>query len=99
VHVITRAEYRSNDSGYVDPKRHVHIWTIQLPTTSDELVNPVQLTTGNFDEVEVVWGRDSSRIYFLTNRVDEPYYELPSTDIYSVPSAGGNSEKLATVPM
>jgi len=99
VHVITRAEYRSNDSGYLDPKRHVHIWTLQLPTTSDELVDPVQLTTGNFDEVEVVWGRDSSRIYFLTNRVDEPYYELPSTDIYSVPSAGGNSEKLATVPM
>jgi dipeptidyl aminopeptidase/acylaminoacyl peptidase len=99
VHVISRAEYRSNDSGYLDPKRHVHIWTLQLPTTSDELVNPVQLTTGNFDEVEVVWGRDSSRIYFLTNRVDEPYYELPTTDIYSVPSAGGNSEKLATVPM
>jgi dipeptidyl aminopeptidase/acylaminoacyl peptidase len=99
VHVISRAEYRSNDSGYLDPKRHVHIWTLQLPTTSDELVNPVQLTTGNFDEVEVVWGRDSSRIYFLTNRVDEPYYELPATDIYSVPSAGGNSEKLATVPM
>ena len=95
VHVITRAEYRSNDSGYLDPKRHVHIWTLQLPTTSDELVNPVQLTTGNFDEVEVVWGRDGSRIYFLTNRVDEPYYELPSTDIYSAPSAGGNSEKLA----
>jgi dipeptidyl aminopeptidase/acylaminoacyl peptidase len=99
VHVISRAEYRSNDSGYLDAKRHVHIWTLQLPTTSDELVNPVQLTTGNFDEVEVVWGRDSSRIYFLTNRVDEPYYELPATDIYSVPSAGGNSEKLATVPM
>lgn len=99
VHVITRAEYRSNDSGYLDPKRHVHIWTLQLPTTSDELINPVQLTTGNFDEVDVVWGRDSSRIYFLTNRVDEPYHELPSTDIYSAPFAGGNSEKLATVPM
>src|SRR5215469_1830222 len=99
VHVISRAEYRSNDQGYLDPKRHAHIWMLQAPTTSDELISPVQLTSGNFDEREVVWSRDGTRIYFLTNRVDEPYYELPSTDIYSVASAGGSTEKLATVPM
>ena len=99
VHVISRAEYRSNDQGYLDPKRHVHIWMLQAPTTSDELISPVQLTSGNFDEREVVWSRDGTRIYFLTDRVEEPYYELPSTDIYSVASAGGSTEKLATVPM
>ena len=99
VHVISRAEYRSNEQGYLDPKRHVHIWMLQVPTTSDELISPVQLTSGNFDEREVVWSRDGTRIYFLTDRVDEPYYELPSTDIYSVASAGGSTEKLATVPM
>ena len=99
VHVISRAEYRSNDQGYLDPKRHVHIWMLQVPTTSDELISPVQLTSGNFNEREVVWSRDGTRIYFLTDRVDEPYYELPSTDIYSVASAGGSTEKLATVPM
>ena len=99
VHVISRAEYRSNDQGYLDPKRHAHIWMLQAPTTSDELISPVQLTSGNFDEREVVWSRDGTRIYFLTDRVDEPYYEVPSTDIYSVPSAGGSTEKLATVPM
>jgi len=84
VHVISRAEYRSNDQGYLDPKRHVHIWMLQAPTTSDELISPVQLTSGNFDEREVVWSRDGTRIYFLTDRVDEPYFEVPSTDIYSV---------------
>src|SRR5437667_667924 len=31
--------------------------------------------------------------------IDEPYYELPTTDMYSVPSAGGDLQKLATVPM
>jgi dipeptidyl aminopeptidase/acylaminoacyl peptidase len=99
VHVISRAEYRSNEQGYLDPKRHVHIWMLPVPTTSDELISPVQLTSGNFDEREVVWSRDGTRIYFLTDRVEEPYYELPSTDIYSVASAGGSTEKLATVPM
>jgi dipeptidyl aminopeptidase/acylaminoacyl peptidase len=99
VHVISRAVYRSNDEGYLDPKRHEHIWVLDVPTTSDELTKPVQLTSGDFDEGEAVWSHDNSRIYFLTQRIDEPYYEPPTTDIYSVLSAGGSLEKLATVPM
>jgi dipeptidyl aminopeptidase/acylaminoacyl peptidase len=99
VHIISRAVYRSNDAGYLDPKRHDHIWILEVPTTSDKLIKPVQLTSGDFEEREVVWSRDNSRIYFLTERIDEPYYDLPTTDIYSVPSGGGSLEKLATVPM
>jgi len=99
VHVISRAVYRDNDEGYLDPKRHEHIWMLQVPAGSEEVPQPAQLTSGNFDEGEMVWTPDSSRIYFLTQRIDEPYYELPSTDIYSVPAAGGNPEKLVTIPM
>jgi len=99
VHIISRAVYRSNDAGYLDPKRHEHIWILEVPTISDEPAKPVQLTGGDFDERELVWSRDNSRIYFLTERIDEPYYELPTTDIYSVSAVGGNLEKLATVPM
>jgi dipeptidyl aminopeptidase/acylaminoacyl peptidase len=99
VHIISRAVYRSNDAGYLDPKRHVHIWILEVPTSSEELTKPVQLTSGDFEERELVWSHDNSRIYFLTEHIDEPYYELPTTAIYSVPSAGGNIEKLATVPM
>src|SRR3984893_14674524 len=99
VHVISRAVYRSDDEGYLDPKRHEHIWVLDVPTTSDELTKLVQLTSGDFDEHELVWSHNNSRIYFLTQRIDEPYYELPTTDIYSVPSAGGSLERLATVSM
>jgi dipeptidyl aminopeptidase/acylaminoacyl peptidase len=100
VHVISRAIYRDNDEGYLDPKRHSHIWVLEVPTSSDEMPKPMQLTSGNFDEGQLVWApNDGSRIYFLTRRIDEPYYELPSTDIYSAPSAGGSAEKLTTVPM
>jgi dipeptidyl aminopeptidase/acylaminoacyl peptidase len=99
VHIISRAVYRSNDAGYLDPKRHEHIWVLEVPTTSDEPTKPVQLTSGDFDEGAPIWNRDNSRIYFLTERIDEPYYDLPTTDIYSVPSQGGSPEKLATVPM
>jgi dipeptidyl aminopeptidase/acylaminoacyl peptidase len=99
VHVINRAVYRDNDEGYLDPKRHNHIWVVDVPTTSDQLPKPRQLTTGEFDEGEPFWTHDGSRIYFITRRIDEPYYELPTTDIYYVPSSGGDLQKLATVPM
>jgi dipeptidyl aminopeptidase/acylaminoacyl peptidase len=76
---------------------------IDIPTTSDEPSKPVQLTSGDYDEGGIVWTHDGSRIYFLTSRIDEPYYETGSTDIYSVASSatttGGAPEKLATVPM
>ena len=99
VHIISRAVYRSNDEGFLDPKRHDHIWVLDVPRVSDELTQPRQLTSGDYDEENIVWNPDNSRIYFLTERVDEPYYELPTTYIYSVAAAGGNPEKLATVPM
>jgi len=32
VHVISRAVYRSNDEGYLDPRRHDHIWVLHRPS-------------------------------------------------------------------
>jgi dipeptidyl aminopeptidase/acylaminoacyl peptidase len=103
IHIITRAVYRDNEEGYLDFKRHEHIWVIDVPATSDEPAKPLQLTSGDYDEGEIVWTHNGSRIYFLTSHIDEPYYETGSTDIYSVASSpampGGAPEKLATVPM
>jgi len=99
VHIISRAIYRSNEEGYLDPKRHEHLWVLDVPTTSDEFTKPVQLTRGDFDEGEIQWTQDGSRIYFLTTRIDEPYYERPTTDIFSIASSGGVPAKLTTVAM
>jgi dipeptidyl aminopeptidase/acylaminoacyl peptidase len=99
VHIISRAVYRDNDEGYLDPKRHQHIWVLDIPAASDDLAKPLQLTSGDYDEGEVRWTNDGARIYFLTTRIDEPYYENGITDIYSVSSAGGTPEKLTTIPM
>ena len=72
---------------------------LDVATTSDELTKPKQLTTGSFDEYNPLWVPDGARIYFTTTRIDEPYYELPTTDIYSVPAGGGAVQKLTTIPM
>jgi dipeptidyl aminopeptidase/acylaminoacyl peptidase len=99
IHIITRAVYRDNDEGYLDFKRHDHIWMVDVPTASGEPAKPTQLTSGDYDEGDFVWAHDGSRIYFLTSRVDEPYYDTPSTDLYSISSAGGIPERLAAIPM
>jgi dipeptidyl aminopeptidase/acylaminoacyl peptidase len=99
IHIITRAVYRDNDEGYIDYKRHDHIWVIDVPTASDEPGKPLQLTSGDYDEGGIFWTHDGSRIYFVTSHVDEPYYETGSTEIYSIASTGGTPERLTTVPM
>jgi dipeptidyl aminopeptidase/acylaminoacyl peptidase len=89
VKYVTRAVYRSNDAGYLDPNRPTHIWVTTLPASSDEKVTPRQITSGKFDEDEFFWSNDGRDIVFTTTRLDEPDYELPHTDLYRVPADGG----------
>ena len=99
VRVITRAVYRFNGGGYIDTKHPQHLWVIAAPQSSEQTVQPKQLTTGKFEEGSPFWSNDGAQIYFETERVTEPYYELPYTDIYSVPAAGGEPAKVLTLNM
>src|SRR5438105_2563245 len=99
IHVVTRAVYRSNDEGYLDPKRPQHIWLIQAPHTADEEVQPKQLTNGQFDEAEPIWSTDGRTVFFASLHIDEPYYELPKSELYSVAANGGEPTKLTTIEM
>src|ERR1700736_3142085 len=99
VRVITRAVYREDNEGYADPKHPSHIWVVNAPKTADEKVEPKQITSGRFDEGGVVWAKDNSRIYFASLHVDEPYYELPKTELYSISPTGGEATKLTTFDM
>ncbi len=99
VRVINRAVYRSNGAGYLDFKHPQHIWIVNAPKTGDEKVTPKQLTNGRYDDGGAVWAKDSSKLYFTSDHTDEPYYELPSTDIYSVTTAGGEPAKLTSIDM
>ncbi len=99
VRVITQAVYRFNGAGYTDTKHPGHIWVVNAPRTSDEKVTPKQLTSGRYSEDGALWSRDSSRVYFTSDRIDEPYYDLPSTTIYSVAATGGDPTKLTSFDM
>jgi dipeptidyl aminopeptidase/acylaminoacyl peptidase len=99
VRVINRAVYRSNGTGYLDFKHPQHIWVVNAPKTGDEKVTPKQLTKGRFDDGSAVWAKDSSRLYFETDYTDEPYYELPRTDLYTIAVTGGEPSKLTSFDM
>src|SRR5438552_6533158 len=99
VRVITRAVYRSNDSGYLDFKHPNHIWVVNAPRTGEDKVTPKQLTSGRYGDGNVTWAKNNSRIYFVSDHRDEPYYELGKTDIYSIPVSGGQPAKLTSIDM
>ena len=61
MHVITRAVYREDDEGYLDPKHPQHIWTVTAPRNADEKVKPKQLTFGRFDEGNACGRRTARR--------------------------------------
>ncbi len=96
VRVITKATYRSNGPGYVNPKVHAHIWSVSVPATLGEKPKPKQLTQGNWDEGSVKWSPDGKRLYFTARRVVEAYYEQPRTDLYSIDLNGGDEKKVLT---
>jgi len=99
VRVINRAVYRANGAGYLDFKHPNHLWVVTAPKTGDEKVTPKQLTKGHFDDGGAVWAKDGSRVYFESDYTDEPYYELPRTDLYSIPTTGGEPSKLTSFEM
>src|ERR1051325_4392834 len=99
VRVITRAVYREDDEGYADPRRPSHIWVVQAPHSAEEKVKPKQITSGRFDEGNIVWSKDGAQIYFVSLHVDEPYYEQPKSELYSISTTGGDATKLNTIDM
>jgi dipeptidyl aminopeptidase/acylaminoacyl peptidase len=94
VRVINRASYRSNGPGYLNPKSHAHIWTIAVPQTGAETPKAKQITKGNFDEGNFNWSQDGSRLYFISNRTLEPYYNSPRTDLFSIAPDGSDEKKI-----
>jgi dipeptidyl aminopeptidase/acylaminoacyl peptidase len=96
VRVISKAVYRSNGPGYLNPKARTHIWTINMPATSSDQPKAKQITKGNFDEANLSWSPDGSRIYFVARRVAEPYYEAARTELYSVALDGSDERKVLT---
>lgn len=97
VRVITRAVYRFNGRGYLDPERPAHVWTVPALRDGSALPTASQLTKGEFNEDGVTWSPEGTDIYFTSNQQKEPYYASPDSDIYAVPAAGGEPRRVVSI--
>ena len=91
---ITRAVYRSNDDGYLDPTRPAHIWVAEASAPPPDTRTAKQITQGAWEDNEFVWSIDGRQIYFTKSHLHESYYELPKSDLFVVPAAGGATQLL-----
>ncbi len=97
VHVVTRAVFRENGEGWLDPTRLNHIWTVEVSAGADGPEPGKPITSGRFGEEDPVFSPDGSKIYFGSTRVDEPYYEPPDSNLYAVPAEGGAVETVIDI--
>ena len=91
---ITRAVYRSNDDGYLDPTRPAHIWVAEASAPPPDTRTAKQITQGAWEDNDFVWSIDGRQIYFTKSHLQESYYELPKSDLFVRPASGGAPQLL-----
>ncbi len=96
VKVVTRAGYRSNGRGFLDTARPGHVWTVAVVDGPDKPA-PRQVTSGEFEEASPDFSPDGARIFLVSNRVKEPSYASPDSDVFAVPAAGGEPTQVASI--
>ena len=97
VRVVTLARYRDNDEGVLDVKAHAHLWTAPAELPKEGPATAKQVTSGRYDEGGPVWSHDGARLYFGSDRTDEPYYKPGDSNVYAVPAAGGALETVVDI--
>ncbi len=93
-YVITRTHYVADGEGYFgDPREWRHIWVLAL----DDPGHPKKVTDGPYDDGYLAWSPDGRLIAFSSNRTGDDDNN-DNTDIFTVPSSGGEAKKLTTNP-
>jgi dipeptidyl aminopeptidase/acylaminoacyl peptidase len=95
VRIITKAVYRFNGEGYLDPTLAPQLFLYAIPAPGQPLTPPTQLTAGRFGVDEYLWDPSGERIYYSSEHTDEPYYELPHNEIYQVSTTASAEGKVA----
>jgi dipeptidyl aminopeptidase/acylaminoacyl peptidase len=101
VRIITKAVYRNNGTGYLDSKDTSQLYLFYTAKIGSKPVTPMQVTEGRFPVSEFAWHPSSSAIYYTSEHVDEPYYDLPHNEIYvlGLPADGAAKDEKVPLPL
>jgi dipeptidyl aminopeptidase/acylaminoacyl peptidase len=98
VRIITKAVYRNNGTGYLDTKDASQLYLFSTEKVGAKPATPWQVTAGRFAVGEFVWSTSSDKIYYTSEHVDEPYYDLPHNEIYVVETSANDAAKDEKAP-
>jgi dipeptidyl aminopeptidase/acylaminoacyl peptidase len=87
---ITRVFYKEDGAGYL-PEERWHIWTV-----NSETGEATQLTDGRYDETNPCWSPDGRDILFVSNRSEDPDFNLDAGELYLIPAEGGDIRPIET---
>ena len=99
VRVVTRTEFRTDNSGYRDSKHPSQVWTVAVPPSDsdDRPAAPRRLTSGPFDASDPTWSADGKRIFFVSTRDPDPAHRVDRSMLLAVAAEGGSVEVIATI--
>jgi Tol biopolymer transport system component len=72
------------------------VWVLDVPA-GPGIAEARQLTSGEFDEGDLTWSPDGTRVFFATDRVKDASYAPPDRDLYSVAREGGETRLEASI--
>lgn len=86
-----RVFYKLDDYGYL-PKERLHLWSVNVRSGRAK-----QLTDHTvYDEQNPTWSPDGEWIAFMSNRSENPDFDIDAVDLFVMPAAGGDIRKIET---
>ena len=85
--------YKFNDTGWFDDKRR-HLWVVTVPGGEARQVTDGQ----DWNDTDPQWSPDGTRIAFVSDRTGKAYDDSRNTDVWVIPSTGGELTKISDHP-
>ena len=88
--VIDRYAFKRDGDGYLDRRRD-HVWVVDVTTKT-----AVQITKGDFDDRQVRWSPDGTRLAFTSERADGDPDRFNNSDLFVVDAVAGATPRRLT---